>query len=216
MENETAVAISTRGRHSVLSHSVNQWKKHYPDIELIIVEDNGETPRGIAKTKNLCLDALIDTGRKHLFLADDDIYPTDNEGLLRYAKSPHKHMCFSFEKDHTGRRISEDVYVKRVIRGHNIFNSPCGCLLYLERSVLMGGIRYDENFEIWGKEHKDFSVRIRKSGMTQYYFIDIVDSDKHFYSHDQHGTVSSSVPEKIRIESIKKNTEYFNRKWGEL
>lgn len=209
-EAKIAIAISTRGRDSVVKHSLSQWKKYYPEARVFIVEDNDEEPRGIAKTKNICIELLLNSEADHCFLVDDDIYPTDNIGLYRYVNSPHKHMSYSFEG------ISLSVFIKATINGHNIFNSPCGCLLYCTREVLLSGITYDTNYGTWGKEHEDFSVQIRKAGFTKYYFIDIVDSDKHFYSHDQHGTVESSVPESVRVKEIKRNTEFFNTKWGDL
>lgn len=215
-KNNFAVAISNRGRKDVLKNTLEQWEKHYPNLEIIVVHDDSDSPRGIAKTKNICIDRLLETDCEHLFIADDDIYPITSNGLEMYAKSPYKHMSFSFEKDYTGNRYSSDVFIKSVVNGHNIFNSPNGCLLYCHRSVLESGIRYDENYGVWGKEHMDFSVQVRKSGLTPYYFIDVKDSDKHFYSHDQKGTVESSVPEDVRVSLIKKNTDYFNKKYNKL
>lgn len=209
-----SVAISTRGRTDVLKHSVSEWKRHYPNINIIIVEDNGPTPRGIASTKNICLDLLIKSGSQHCFLSDDDIYPTTNRGVYRYIRSPYNHLCFSFDRDYKGKRISHDVYIKKVIRGHNIFNSPCGCLLYVNRKVLTSGVRYDENFGIWGGEHKDYSIQIHKKGLTPYPFIDVKGSDKHFYSHDKNGTAEGSVPEHIRVREIRRNSVYYNKKWN--
>lgn len=205
-----AIAISNRGRKDVLEKSVYHWQKHYPEAEIIVVEDNDVIARGISKTKNICIDKLINTDAYHCFLSDDDIYPTDSLGLYRYVNSPYKHMSYSFEG------ISREVFVKAVINKHNIFNSPCGCLLYCTKDVLLSGIRYNTVFKVWGMEHKAFSVEIRRKGFTPYYFIDIVNSDRHFYSYDQHKNIESSVPEHVRISEIKRNTMLFNQYYGKL
>lgn len=207
-----AIAISTRGRFDVLYNSVSKWLKHYPDVKLIIVEDNGSTPRGIAATKNICIDKLIDSSAEHCFIVDDDIYPLDNYGLYLYCENASKHMCFTFDTNNKGIRISNDVFLKQKQKNKWIFNSPCGCLLYCHRDVLLSGVRYDENFGIWGMEHKDFSLQIHEKGLTENPFEDIPNSTKHFYSHDFYNTCESSVNEEVRISEIKRNIEYFNKK----
>lgn len=207
-----AIAISTRGREDVLNHSVSQWKKHYPDASIIIIEDNGDIPRGISATKNLCIEALIESGAEHCFLADDDVYPTNDIGLHLYIGLNVNHACMSFDHTSNGKRISNEVFVHLKHPYWWSFNSPCGCLLYVSRELLLSGIRYDENFIRWGLEHKDFSIQVHKRGYTSIPFIDIPNSTDHFYSHDYHLTAESSVPEHVRIDSIKRNTEYFNEK----
>lgn len=214
MDKSIAIAISTRGRQDVLKHSVSQWRKHYPDAEIIIIEDNGIIPNGIAKTKNICIDALIESGREHCFLSDDDVYPMDIEGLQKYINLNVNHACMSFDKLHTGQRISRDVFVKYVWPDRWEYNSPCGCLLYVNRRVLLSGIRYDECFGQWGCEHSDFSMQIYKEGFTRHPFIDIPNSTNHFHSMDYFQEVESSVPEMVRREQIKVNTKYFNEKWN--
>lgn len=207
-----AISISTRGREDVLSHSLIQWRTYYPGANIIIIEDNDTTPRGIAATKNLCIESLIKSGARHCFLADDDVYPMDSYGLKMYTNLGVNHACMSFDHTANGNRISNEVYVKIKHPNWWSFNSPCGCLLYCSRELLLSGVRYDENFSQWGLEHKDFSIQIYKEGYTSIPFIDIPNSTNHFYSHDYHLTAESSVPESVRIESIKRNTEYFNEK----
>ena len=110
-DEEIAIAISTRGRKAELDLCVSQWNKHYPKAMVIIVEDNGIEPMGIAKTKNICIEELKNSGREHLFLADNDIYPTDNIGLFKYAESRHKHLCFTFSHRANGISISAEVFL---------------------------------------------------------------------------------------------------------
>jgi len=210
--NSIAIAISTRGRKEILNHSLQQWQKHYPNAKLIVVEDNDTIPRGIAKTKNICRKELLSSGCDHCFIADDDVYPLDNVGVYKYIESGFRHMCMSFDHTANGRRISHDVYIHLKHPEWWSFNSPCGCLLYVNREVLESGISYDENFGIWGKEHSDYSLQIHKAGYTPLPFLDIPNSTQHFYSHDYHQTVESSVPEHIRVKEINRNIEYFNTK----
>lgn len=209
---EIKIAISTRGRSATLDYSVSQWNRYYPEAEIIIVEDNDEIPRGIARTKNLCLEALRKSNCKHGFIVDDDVYPIDNVGLYSYLKIGSHHACMSFDHLVNGKRISNEVFIDEVSDDWVSYNSPCGCLLYVSRTVLDSGISYDENYGIWGLEHKDFSLKIHKQGLTSMPFLDIPNSVNHFYSYDYHMTIKSSVPEHIRIQEIKRNTEYFNKK----
>lgn len=208
-----AIAVSTRGREETLCHSLSQWKIHYPNAHIIVVEDNDSIPLGIAKTKNKCLEALREYGAQHNFLADDDVYPIDSLGLLRYANSGFNHMCMSFDHTSNGKRISNDVFINLKNEDWVSYNSPCGCLLYVNNTVLNSGINFDENYGIWGMEHKDYSLQIHKSGFTEFPFLDISNSINHFYSHDYHMTVISSVPENVRVEEIKKNIRYFENKF---
>lgn len=217
MEKQTGkigIAISTRGREWVLSHSVSQWKRWYLHATVIVVEDNGPVPRGIAATKNLCLEKLREAGVDHCFLVDDDVYPLDDVGIGLYCDSGFHHMCMSFDSRVNGVRISKEVYVQYQHPEWWSFNSPCGCLLYCSRAVLESGIQYDEKFGIWGMEHKDYSLRIHNAGMTPLPFLDIPSSTRHFYSHDYHMSVDSSVPESVRISEINRNIEYYLQKHG--
>lgn len=209
-----AIAISTRGRAAMLHHSVLQWKIQYPEAAVIVVEDNGDKPNGIAKTKNKCIEELLKTDADHFFLADDDIYPLDDKGLYRYVNSGHNHLCFTFDKNINGKRISKGVYPKGYINDLIEYNEPCGCLLYISRDIAESNIRFDENFGLWGMEHMDYSLQLHKAGLTDYAFLDISESYKHFYSYDYHLTATSSVPEHIRVKEIKRNLEYFKQKHG--
>src|SRR5690606_23104787 len=91
------IAISTRGREALLRHSVSQWGRWYPSARVIVVEDNDPAARGIAATKNICLQKLRDAGVDHGFLADDDVYPLDDRGLWLYCTGGFNHMCMSFD-----------------------------------------------------------------------------------------------------------------------
>lgn len=210
---DMAIAISTRGR-DVVQKSVDKWKQFYPNAEIIVVEDNGDVPNGIAKTKNKCIELLLETGLDHLFLADDDVYPVNSVGMYKYIQSPVKHMSLSFDRNHKRQRISHDVYIKKRSQGHDVYNSPCGLLLYCHRDVLLSGVRFDENFDLWGLEHKSFSLDIHSKGFTKYPFIDITNNIRNFYSYDYYGAIDGSVSESDRIKSIERNKEYFKTKHG--
>ena len=213
-KNTVAVAISSRGREEVTANAVSLWKEFYPDAQIIVVEDNGQTPLGIAKTKNLCIDKLLQSGATHCFLADNDIYPKDAMGVLRYISSPYKHLCLSFDSKYNGARISNEVFIKEQIDGHNIFNYPCGPLLYIHRSILLAGIRFDEAYGTWGMEHADFSMQVFTEGLIPHPYIDITNSLNHFHCMDYYGEVEGTVHEDERRRNIVKNTQYFKSKWG--
>lgn len=220
------IAISTRNRPELLAEAIGKWREFSPKgTDIIVVDDFSVDPYpyasfvsdhqlGIARIKNICIDLLLARGCTDLFLADDDVYPTDSEGIRKYLDSGQNHMSMSFDHRADGRRISSEVYVKYKYPDLWTYNSPCGCLLYFKRKVVEGGLRYDGNFGLWGMEHKDFSLRVHKAGLTPHPFMDIPDSITHFYSHDYHMTAESSVPEEVRIAEINRNMEYFKRKHG--
>lgn len=227
MEEKTGrvgIAISTRNRPDLLSQCIKAWRKYAPENSVIVVvDDNSDTinPQasyrtaqqlGIASVKNICIDLLLKMNCTDLFLSDDDVFPVDSLGIEKYIASGFNHMCMSFDHRADGKRISNEVFVKYMFPHHWVYNSPCGCLMYMKKEVVDKVGRYDENYGIWGMEHKDYSLRIHKAGLTPFPFIDIPESTKHFYSHDYNMTAESSVPEHVRIQEIKRNAEYFKTK----
>ncbi|EUA60279.1 putative phage protein [Mycobacteroides abscessus 1948] len=46
--------------------------------------------------KNRCIAELMDLGCDHLFLADDDVWPTVDEWWKPYVESPEPHLSFQW------------------------------------------------------------------------------------------------------------------------
>lgn len=213
------IAITVHNRHDTARICIKYWNRYYPDFSIMIVDDGSDipfvgatirnqTPLGISRAKNQCLEYARKMGYSHVFLADDDVYPLNGSILYKYINSGINHMCLSYDKDATGRRISNEVYVSEKYPCHWVYNAPCGLLLYLNNKVLSSCVTYPVMKGRWGLEHRLFSERIHKAGLTPHAFIDIPNSIENFYSYDYHHTIQGSVPEKERIESIKLNSQY--------
>lgn len=99
------VAITTHNRRDVLLNALTHWIEHTSaDVPIVVVDDGSDEPlclegwrgipvhrvpsvsvvrhplpMGIAVAKNRCIAELMDLGCDHLFLADDDVWPTVDE-----------------------------------------------------------------------------------------------------------------------------------------
>lgn len=191
--------------------TIKIWNDFLPlDSKLVIIDDNSVIPiknsdyrfekqAGIAKAKNKCLELLDDC--EHIFLADDDIYPLVKDWHTKYIASGIKHLMFTFKELKSGlpnghRYLGTEDGISR-------FSHPCGCLLYIHRSVLdvVGG--FDERFGIYSHEHVNYSDRVYNNRLTEHRYQDIENSTELFYSLDWAREVSSSV--KGRRQRIRLN-----------
>lgn len=170
---KVGVAISTTGtRDAMLERAQDAWRE--AGLETVTVYDVDR--HGVARTKNRCLDLLMDSGREHLFLADDDMYPLRPESWQRYVEQDVPHLSLSWG----GHRIvSHDGNYTR-------FLWPRGVMLYLHRSAVeeVGGMR--EEYGAGGHEHVDLSRRIHQAGLTPYPYMDLdQDVREWFHCEDQ-------------------------------
>jgi hypothetical protein len=199
------VAISTQNRREVYLHSLEQIKKFLPKgAKLVIVDDASKIPapeatfrfdsvQGIAKTKNKCLELL--DGCEHVFLFDDDTFPTEEGWEIPYINSPEPHLMYTFcANGFSAEQYRDDQHVG--------YNTPCGCMLYLHRSAIdrVGG--FDPVFGRWGGEHGDLSSRIHNAGLTSMRYMDV--ADPKLYCMDQKKGHQRTVPtqEIIRLNGI--------------
>src|SRR5690606_27633003 len=121
--------------------------------------------KGIAMAKNRCITELMDLGCQHLFLADDDCWPTADNWWRPYVESPEPHLMFQWPK---GR-----VKVIRDLDGHQAYSFPRGVMLYAERRAIdtVGGM--DTGYGAHGGEHVDWSQRIHDAKLTTFPFMDV-------------------------------------------
>lgn len=201
------IAITTHNRHDVLSHALDHHLKFLPVGALLVVIDDGstkpvtvpdgvrlirhESARGIASSKNACIEVLMDAGCDHLFLFDDDTHPASESWWKPYIESEQPHLMYLWDNG-------------VIFRDGNVtgYQRPKGCMLYTERRVIdrVGGM--DPAFGRWGFEHESWSDRIHNAGFTTCRYQDVANSAGLFYAADEKGAVESSVPEQIRRESL--------------
>ena len=214
------VGVTTHNRRDVALDCIAKIKKLTPDALVVVVDDGStepypdadhrfETPVGIARAKNRCLELLADAGAEHLFLFDDDAYPLVDGWWQPYVDSPEPHLMRIFP-DLTGPKKLNDIAEVYRDTQHVAYTGPRGVMIYAHRSVLdtVGGM--DPAFGRWGWEHGDWSNRIHAAGMTTWRFGDVVNSAELVYSLDEHVEVRRSVELAERRQLEKPNSQRYH------
>src|SRR5690606_35609349 len=123
-------AVTTLNRPRVLADTLPKIVDNSPEkAVIVVVDDRSNTPveppaatrevilhrfpenRGTPVAKNKCLEILMSRGVEHLFLFDDDTYPTRPDWWVPYVASPVQHLQYQFEAgpDHWSiREIARD------------------------------------------------------------------------------------------------------------
>ena len=223
------IGITTHNRRDIAERTIEYIKKHSKGCKIVVVDDASDTPYpnadynfknnvGIAKAKNKCIELLIEAGCTELFLFDDDCYPICDDWYNGYIRSPEPHLSYTWWILGNGKR-NNNIFLHEY-NGHNVYYSPCGCMIYINKAVIdkVGG--FNEQFEKYGHEHVEYSQRVNNVGLTTYAFMDIIGSEKVFYSHDYHSEIKSSVAKKskyimknqIILARGKKSKEYHKFK----
>lgn len=204
------VAISTFNRPDDFKLCYENVLRYVPREDIIIVGDNNPdyvdcdysfTERvGIPRIKNKCLELAMQTDAEHIFLIDDDTWPTHSEAFSRYIESPFLHLCYTFLP----------AYSK--IQGHKIHGLGNGCCMYLHRSVIdkVGG--FDTAYQLGKYEHVELSRRIHNAGLTPYKFIDVQFSLGLWYCLDQSKGHKRSFSEQEMSHLLKQGKKYFLEK----
>jgi hypothetical protein len=205
--------ITTHDRREGYLQAVKHWNSRLGrgDV-LVVVDDASEVPApgatyrfdsqaGVARAKNKCLELLMAAGCEHLFLADDDCWPTADDWAARYISTGYRHLCYLWPdrvpqpRGCDARLLYDDGAV--YARGW-----PRGVLLYVHRSVVdaIGGMRTD--FPVWGGEHVEYSLRAWSAGLIPYPFMDACDSGAVIHACDEEGSHTRSVPSGVRRKAL--------------
>lgn len=177
------IGVTTFNRNLIAKRNIGKIKSlTKSDYKLIVVDDGSDKPfhgatfrfnenQGAPIAKNKCLELLQDC--EHIFLFDDDTYPTKEGWEKAYIDSGVKHLNYSFK------------YAYEVVDGVRHLKNPNGCMMYIHKSVIdkVGG--FDTGFKKYGYWHGAFSNRVYNVGLIPHPFIDIVDSEKYLFCLDQ-------------------------------
>jgi len=203
------IAYTVHDRHPQAKKAIANAKKFLPpNAFLVIVDDASKTPYpgatyrfeknvGIAVAKNKCLELLTNAGCTDIFLFDDDTWPKVDKWWEPYVNSPEQHLMFTFSELKDGRQNGNRIVVST---GELVeLQNPCGCMLYVTKSVLdvVGG--FDTRFVKYAHEHVEWSNRIHNAGLTKFRFQDVPNSINLFHSMDWACETLSSVLEKREV-----------------
>lgn len=226
------VAVTTHNRAATATEAINNILENSINAYVVVVDDASTVPfthdrveifrfdtqQGIAKSKNKCLELLMDKGVEHLFLFDDDCWPISQNWMQPYIDNREPHLCYLF-KDRNSRGQPLDVPRTTYDDGTTYaLENPRGCMMYLHRSVIekIGG--YRPEFGIWGHEHAEYSLRAHAAGLTLQPFQDVCSSDSLIYAIDanprSHPGFSRSVPDKQRREENERNAKILEKNRG--
>jgi hypothetical protein len=188
--------------------STEQHMKHLPAGALVVVIDDGskpaavvpdgvqllrhETSLGIVASKNASLSALMDAGCEHLFLWDDDAWPSPITGTFLTSNHQSRTWLTSFSIWLANKL--NDLSVLYRDDQHVAYTGQRGVMLYYHRSAIekVGG--FDPVYGRGMYEHSDLALRIHNAGLTTWAYADVVGSEKLIHSLDEHEAVERSVP----------------------
>ncbi len=219
------IAITTHNRSDVLKRSLAQHLQFLPAGALVVVIDDGSMPSasvpdgvqlirhdkslGIVASKNRSLEVLMDAGCEHLFLWDDDAWPTVPNWHQPYIDSPEPHLAYQF-LDLAGRNKLNDMTVLYQDSKHIAYTGQRGVMLYYHRSAIekVGG--FDPVYGRGMYEHPDLALRIHNSGLTTWAFADVAGSDKFIHSMDEYEEGTRSIPRPEREALAKANAVIYS------
>lgn len=206
------VGITSRNRNKILAQALDHHRAHLPrGAALVLIDDASDKPvdgadhrfdtqAGIATAKNKAIELLIDAGCEHLFLFDDDIWPTIDGWWEPYVTSPEPHLMYIFGDLKKGAKLN-DIHQLHADDQHVAWSGPRGCMLYAHRTVIdtVGGM--DPIYNPWGYEHGDWSNRIHHAGLTTWRYADVRGSEHLFHSLDEWGEANRTIttPERERL-----------------
>ena len=190
------IAITTRNRRAIYERSIRQWHEYLPPGAVLVVVDDAsdvaapgasvrfDKQRGIARAKNAGIEALMNAGCEHLFLADDDTWPVKHGWADLYIDAGEPHLMYLFKDVWRGAKPDHPPTIYNDGLTYALTH-PRGCLLYLHRRVVdkIGGMRSE--FGVWGNEHVEFSLRAFHAGLTSFPFQDACGSCDFVYACDE-------------------------------
>lgn len=200
------VALTTRNRPGLYERNIKEWRANLPpDAVLAVVDDASDPPAdlshadtshrfdtnmGVAVAKNRCLELLVDSGVRHVFLADDDTRPVTPDWWEPYVASPEPHLMYQPLGLPSHWRITptggDD--------NHVAFDKPRGCLIYIDTNVLpvVGGMSVA--FGKHGAEHGNWSDRIHTAGLTTWPYADVAGAARFRCDDEDHPGLTTGQP----------------------
>ena len=202
--------------------TLKKIRKYTPPGVPIAVVDDGSTdhfpdadhrnllPQGVANAKNHCLRLLMNhPDVAHIFLFDDDCYPTTHDWWKQYVESGEHHLAYLHQNLNPDAHnvIYDDGKIFAMDRG-------TGCMLYFTAEAIdkVGGFRTD--YGRWGFEHDDITHRMMNAGLIRFPYQGVV-GQSGIYNLDEHEHGQSSMTHDERSHSRLRNKLLFDKyRWS--
>lgn len=209
-------------RHRISCESIKWITAKCPlDSEIVIVDDasrlktdytsvdyNGkikvirnETNLGVAKSKNKCLEYLMNQGCTDIFLFDDDCWIQDAKYYYEYAYQDLPHMNpYPIEHINNPKKI----FSKFIYKGQKYIEAfPYGSCLYFQREIIeeIGG--FNILLSHFGEEHSEIEERIYKAEYTPKSSFDFYRPNGNYPVIIHPSTFNSQASSMTKMDKIK-------------
>ena len=216
------IAITTLNRRRMLKRTLRKMARYTPaGVPIVVVDDGSERaypqadhyntlPKGVANAKNHCLRLLMaNPDVKHLFLFDDDCYPTRHGWWKPYVDSAESHLAYLHSNlDPAGHAVVyDDGEIIATERG-------TACMLYFTRDAIeeVGGFR--PVYGRWSYEHDDLTYRLMNVGLTRFPYQGLK-HNQGIWNLDEHVHGRSSISSAERNPLREANRRLFEQyRWS--
>jgi len=202
------IAVTTTPKRIELLETCLKHISAY-SCEHFLYVHNDEHYKGIAYSKNKCLEALMDAGCDYLFMFDDDCYPVKVGWEKVFIDSGLSHASLTYCEWGDGKPNKNKIL--KTYKGIDFFNNPCGMMLYFTRYCVekVGG--FNPDYKQYGLEHLGLSRRIYNAGLIPNPYVAPHGAMDYFYCLDQHKAVQSNVSMREKIKMITKVRNVYQR-----
>jgi len=194
------------------SHYRSDWTRLTPNPDKLTTW-RWNSNQGVAKSKNKCLEILMDKGCTDIFLFDDDCWIQDARYYYEYCYQDLPHMnLYPIEHINNPNKIKSHFKFKDQIF---VEAFPYGSALYFKRDLIekVGG--FNILLGKFGEEHGEFEERIYNHKYTPKPSFDFYRSNKDYpiiiHPNTFHSQASSMRPEtkKRSIQEAQANRKIY-------
>lgn len=192
---------TTPNRRALLDECIDSINTYTSFAQLYV--HNDENFKGVAYSKNMCLDNL----RKNdfIFLFDDDCRPKSHAWL--------EYLCLAFEHTNENHFLLLNESHERLTSdtiGINKYKECGGVFMAFTKRVINDVGYMDERYKGWGFEHAGYSNRIYRAGLNSHPYLMPRDLNEFIYSSDYAGEkIESSITETQKKSNYADNLSIF-------
>ena len=201
------IGVTSYNRPECLEKWKQQIAKHTSmyNVLIYIAVDSDIDRRGVAFRKNECLRALQECD--HVFLFDDDCWPIRHGWEWQYINSDFQHLLFLSE--------THDPEFKC---GGGVKHGECGgVMMYMTKKCIDHVGAFDEQYNMWGFEHADYSRRICNAGLIYWPYVHLDGSDEYLHSEDySNPSHKSSISNEDKAKYFAENFQKFRNKTKQI